>query len=57
MTTDITEKKLKEQELLKAKIDIKESEKLKTEFLANFSHEIRSLMNGIIRICSIDKRN
>ena len=45
---DITEKKKIEKELIKAKEKAEESDKLKSEFLAQMSHEIRSPINVIL---------
>ena len=52
---DITDKKIIEKELIKAKEKAEESDRLKSEFLAQMSHEIRSPINIILSYNSFIK--
>ncbi len=54
-STVITDKKLLEKDLLIAKLKAENSDSVKTAYIANLSHEIRSLMTGITGFAQIIK--
>jgi PAS domain S-box-containing protein len=55
VSEDITEKKQILQELTVSKEKAEQSDKLKSEFLAQISHEIRSPMNAILNVIALAK--
>jgi len=54
---DITDRKIMEGDLIKAKEKAEESDRLKTAFLTNMSHEIRTPLNAIMGFAELLKEN
>ncbi|MHA6248469.1 PAS domain-containing hybrid sensor histidine kinase/response regulator [Pontibacter sp. CAU 1760] len=52
---DITDRKVYEQELLRAKREAEAASKVKAEFLSTVSHEIRTPLNAIVSIANLLK--
>lgn len=53
ISRDITAQKKYHEELLKAKNEVEESNKLKASFLANISHEIRTPLNSVVGFANL----
>lgn len=51
--TDISERKRFENELIQAKLEAEETSRIKSNILANFSHELRTPMHSILGFSSI----
>ncbi len=55
IAVDITDRKKIESELFRAKEQAEESDKLKSSFLSNMSHEVRTPLNGILGFAALLK--
>ncbi len=55
IAVDITDRKKIESELFRAKEKAEESDKLKSSFLSNMSHEVRTPLNGILGFAALLK--
>lgn len=53
ISKDVTEQKRTEQQLLQAKKEAEQAAKVKSEFLAVMSHEVRTPLNGVIGMSDI----
>jgi PAS domain S-box-containing protein len=53
VSTDITERRRAQKELIMSKEKAEESDKLKSAFLANMSHELRTPLNAIVGFSSL----
>ncbi len=57
LTTEITERRRIQQELVEAKLVAEKADRTKSEFLANMSHELRTPLNAIIGYSEILKED
>ncbi len=53
ISTDITQRKEMEKELLKAKNIAESANRTKTEFLANMSHDVKTPMTGVVTVADL----